>query len=159
MDGTHAILMIDNSKFGAVYKGCAIGGTPAAPMMYAANFNSGKIDFWDATLKPMPAAFANPAVPVGFAPFNIQNIGGELYVTYAKQDAQKHDDVAGAGNGYVAVFDMSGNLVTNLVTQGPLNSPWGLAIAPTSFGDFAGALLVGNFGDGKITRSIPQLLR
>jgi uncharacterized protein (TIGR03118 family) len=150
VDGTHAILMIDNSKSGAVYKGCAIGGTPAAPMMYAANFNSGKIDFWDATLKPMPAAFANPAVPAGFAPFNIQNIGGKLYVTYAKQDAQKHDDVAGAGNGYVAVFDMSGNLVANGVTPGPLNSPWGLAIAPASFGDFAGALLVGNFGDGKI---------
>ena len=150
VDGTHAILLIDNSKSGAVYKGCAIGGTPAVPMMYAANFNSGKIDFWDATLKPMPAAFANPAVPAGFAPFNIQNIGGKLYVTYAKQDARKHDDVAGAGNGYVAVFDMSGNLVANLVTQGPLNSPWGLAIAPASFGDFAGALLVGNFGDGKI---------
>jgi uncharacterized protein (TIGR03118 family) len=150
VDGTHAILMIDNSKSGAVYKGCALGGSSAAPMMYAANFHSGMIDFWDANLKPMPAAFANPAVPTGFAPFNIQNIGGKLYVTYAKQDAAKHDDVAGAGNGYVAVFDMSGNLVANLAAQGPLNSPWGLAVAPASFGDFAGAVLVGNFGDGKI---------
>lgn len=150
VDGTHAILTIDNSKSGAVYKGCALGGTSAAPMMYAANFNNGMIEFWDANLKQMPAAFANPAVPAGFAPFNIQNIAGKLYVTYAKQDAAKHDDVAGAGNGYVAVFDMSGNLVANLAAQGPLNSPWGLAVAPASFGDFAGAVLVGNFGDGKI---------
>jgi len=150
VDATHALLMIDNSGSGAVYKGCAIGGTAAAPMMYAANFNAGKIDYWDANLKPMPASFANPSVPAGFAPFNIQNIGGKLYVTYAKQNDEKHDDVAGAGNGYLAVFDMSGNLMANLVVQGPLNSPWGMASAPPSFGDFAGALLVSNFGDGKI---------
>lgn len=119
-------------------------------MIYAANFISGKVDFWDANLKQMPAAFANPVVPSGFAPFNIQNIGGELYVTYAKQDAAKRDDVAGSRNGYVAVFDMSGNLTANLTSQGPLNSPWGIAVAPASFGDFAGSVLVGNFGDGRI---------
>jgi uncharacterized protein (TIGR03118 family) len=149
-DATHALIMIDNSSSGAVYKGCTLGGTAAAPMMYAANFNSGKIDYWDAALKAMPASFNNPAVPAGFAPFNIQNLGGKLYVTYARQNAEKHDDVAAAGNGYVAVFDMSGNLMANLVTQGPLNSPWGMAVAPASFGDFASALLVSNFGDGKI---------
>lgn len=150
VDGTHAIVMVDNSKSGAVYKGCAIGGTPTSPMLYAANFNSGKVDFWDANLKQMAAAFANPVVPFGFAPFNIQNIGGKLYVTYAKQDGAKHDDAAGAGNGYVAVFDLSGNVTSNLISQGPLNSPWGLALAPASFGDFAGSVLVGNFGDGRI---------
>ena len=155
VDGTHAIVMIDSSKLGAVYKGCAIGGTPASPMLYAANFNSGRVDFWDANLKQMAAAFANPAVPSGFAPFNIQNIGGKLYVTYAKQDGAKRDDVAGAGNGYVGVFDMSGNLTANLISQGPLNSPWGLAVAPASFGDFAGSLLVGNFGDGRINAFNP----
>jgi uncharacterized protein (TIGR03437 family) len=150
VDGTHAIVMIDNSQSGAVYKGRAIGGTPASPMIYAANFNTGRVDFWDANLKQAAAAFANPAVPSSFAPFNIQNLSGKLYITYAKQDAAKHDDVAGAGNGYVAVFDMSGNLTANLTSQGSLNSPWGLAVAPASFGDFAGSLLVGNFGDGRI---------
>jgi uncharacterized protein (TIGR03437 family) len=151
VDATHAKIIVDNSKSNAVYKGCALGGTTAAPMLYAANFNSGKIDVWDATFTAVTTApFANPTIPAGFAPFNIQNLGGKLYVAYAKQDSAKHDDVAGAGNGYVGVFDMAGTLVGNLVSAGPLNSPWGFAIAPATFGDFAGALLVGNFGDGKI---------
>ena len=151
VDGTHALIMIDNSKSGAVYKGCALGGTTAAPLLYAANFNSGKIDVWDGNLNPVKtAAFSNPAVPSNFAPFNIENLGGRLYVAYAMPDADKHDDVAGAGNGYVAVFDLAGNLLGNLTSKGPLNSPWGMAMAPASFGDFANTLLVSNFGDGKI---------
>jgi hypothetical protein len=92
----------------------------------------------------------NPMIPAGFAPFNVQNINGTIFVTYARQDSRKHDDVAGAGNGYVAMFDQAGNLIRNLITQGPLNSPWGMAMAPSTFGAFAGALLVGNFGDGRI---------
>jgi len=151
VDATHAIIMVDNSKTGAVYKGCALGTTTAGPMLYAANFNAGTIDVWDGNLNPVTTAtFANPNVPAGFAPFNIQNIGGTLYVTYAKQDSDKQDDVAGVGNGYVASFDTSGTLKTNLVSAGVLNSPWGIAIAPSTFGDFSGTLLVGNFGDGLI---------
>src|ERR1700686_2135140 len=106
------------------------------------------------TTLPQPystsSSFSNPAIPAGFAPFNVQNIDGTLFVTYAKQDAQKHDDVGGPGNGYVATFNLSGSLIANLVSQGPLNSPWGMAIAPANFGPFGGALLVGNFTDGKI---------
>jgi len=152
VDATHALVAVDNSKAGAVYKGCAEGGTPAAPLLFAANFNSGKIDVFDGSFKPVvnANAFVDAAVPSGFAPFNVQLMNGNVYVTYAKQDSAKHDDVSGAGNGYVAEFDQSGNLLATLVSQGPLNSPWGMAIAPSTFGPFGGALLVGNFGDGTI---------
>jgi uncharacterized protein (TIGR03118 family) len=156
LDSTHAHIMLDNSASGAVYKGCALGSTVKGPALYAANFNSGNIDVFDVNLKPIPSfAFANSAIPAGFAPFNIQALGGNLYVTYAKQNAAKHDDVAGAGNGYVAEFDMVGNLVANLAAQGPLNSPWGLAISPANFGAFPNALLVGNSGDGNINAFNP----
>jgi uncharacterized protein (TIGR03118 family) len=89
-------------------------------------------------------------IPDGYGPFGIRNINGKLYVTYAKQDADKHDDVAGVGFGFVDVFDLSGNKIKRLVSRGALNSPWGLALAPSNFGNFSGALLVGNFGDGRI---------
>jgi uncharacterized protein (TIGR03118 family) len=165
VSGTKASILFDNSKSGAVYTGCAMGGTAAKPYLFAANFNAGTIDVYDANLNLNPApfaqspfpqpfsassAFANPPIPAGYAPFNIQNINGTLFVTYAKQDAQKHDSVGGLGNGYVASFSLSGALTANLVSEGPLNSPWGMAIAPSNFGLFAGALLVGNFSDGKI---------
>jgi uncharacterized protein (TIGR03118 family) len=152
--GTAASILFDNSKSGAVYKGCAVGGTAAAPFIFAANFNAGTVDVYDGSLNLNPAPytnmFANAAIPAGFAPFNVQNMSGTLFVTYAKQDAAKHDEVNGLGNGYVATFDLSGNLIANLISQGPLNSPWGMVIAPANFGPFAGALLVGNFGDGWI---------
>jgi uncharacterized protein (TIGR03118 family) len=152
VDSTHAHILFDNSKSGAVYKGCAMGGTSTAPLLFAANFNSGNIDVFDGNLTPVvnAKAFVNPAVPAGFAPFNVQNIGGTLYVAYAKQDSMKHDDVAGAGNGYVATFNQSGTLLANLISQSILNSPWGFAVAPANFGPFGGSLLVGNFGDGRI---------
>jgi uncharacterized protein (TIGR03118 family) len=152
VDATHARILFDNSTSGAIYKGCALGGTAASPLLFAANFNSGAVDVFDGSLKPVqnPGAFLNLAVPGGFAPFNVAILNGNVYVTWAQQDSTKHDDVAGAGNGYVAVFDMSGKLLTSLINQGALNSPWGLAIAPATFGSFGGALLVGNFGDGKI---------
>ena len=157
--GTTAAVLVDNSKAGAIYKGCTLmTNTPIGPVLYAANFNSGKIDSWDGKLNanPLPAnAFVNTAIPAGFAPFNIQAIGSYLYVTYAKQDDQKEDDVAGAGNGYLAVFDTVGNLVGNLVAKGQLNSPWGLVMAPATFGPFPNALLVGNFGDGNINAFNP----
>jgi uncharacterized protein (TIGR03118 family) len=165
VSGTKASILFDNSKSGAVYTGCTLGGTAAAPYLFAANFNAGTVDVYDANLNlnpapygqssgPQPfsgsASFANPAIPAGFAPYNVQNINGTLYVTYAKQDAQKHVSVGGPGNGYVAMFNLNGTLIANLVSEGPLNSPWGMAIAPSNFGLFPGALLVGNFSDGKI---------
>jgi len=152
--GTAASILFDNSKSGAVYKGCALGGTSAAPLLFATNFNSGRVDVYDGSLNlnpgPFGKAFANSAVPSGFAPFNVQVMNGSVFVTYAKQDNEKHDDVAGPGNGYVAMFDQSGSLIANLISQGPLNSPWGMAFAPATFGAFGNALLVGNFGDGRI---------
>ncbi len=157
--GTTAAVLVDNSKSGAIYKGCTLmANTPVGPVLYAANFNSGKIDSWDGKLNanPLPSnAFVNTAIPAGFAPFNIQAIGSYLYVTYAKQDDQKEDDVAGAGNGYLAVFDTVGNLVGNLAAKGQLNSPWGLVMSPATFGPFPNALLVGNFGDGNINAFNP----
>jgi uncharacterized protein (TIGR03118 family) len=165
VSGPKASILFNNSKSGAVYTGCALGGTAAAPYLFAANFNAGTVDVYDANLKLNPApynqsslpepysgssSFSNPAIPAGFAPFNLQNIDGTLFVTYAKQDAQKHTNVGGPGNGYVAMFNLNGSLISNLISQGPLNSPWGMAIAPANFGPFAGALLVGNFTDGKI---------
>ena len=147
-----AQIQVDNSKAGAVYKGLASNPSTTSPMLYAANFNSGKIDVFDGSFAPVtvPGGFTDPNLPAGLAPFNIQNIGGKLYVTYAKQDAAKKNDVSGAGNGAVNVFDLQGNMLQRIAAGGPLNSPWGVAIAPANWGAFGGALLVGNFGDGKI---------
>jgi uncharacterized protein (TIGR03118 family) len=103
----------------------------------------------------MTGSFVDPTLPSGFAPFNIQTLGNELYVTYAKQDATGHDDVPGAGNGFVDMFDLNGNLLTRLISNGVLNSPWGLALAPADFGQFSNDLLVGNFGDGTINAFDP----
>ena len=146
------VVKVDNSASGAVYKGLAIAVTPAGSFIYAANFSAGTIEVYDSNYAKtnLAGSFADPMVPAGFAPFNIQNLGGRLYVAYAKQSLSKTVDVGGAGNGYVAAFDTSGNLIAHLVSNGPLNSPWGLAIAPPSFGELANTLLVGNFRDGKI---------
>ena len=99
----------------------------------------------------MTGSFTDPNFPAGFAPFNVANLGGDLFVSYAVRDPNTGDDVAGLGNGIVDEFDLNGNLVQRLATGGVLNSPWGLAIAPSSFDTFAGSLLVGNFGDCRIT--------
>lgn len=149
--GTTAETVFDNSTSNAVYKGLAIETTLAGTYLLAADFRNNKITvFPSAGAAALSGTFTDPSVPSGFAPFNIQNINGQFYVTYAKQNAAKHDDVAGAGNGYVSVFDLNGNLVKSLVANGALNSPWGLAIAPATFGAAAGDLLIGNFGDGSI---------
>jgi uncharacterized protein (TIGR03118 family) len=92
---------------------------------------------------------------MGYAPFGIQNINGMLFVTFALQDEAKHDDVAGPGHGFVDIFDLSGNKVKRLISRGDLNSPWGLALAPSNFGKFSGSLLVGNFGNGHINAYNP----
>ena len=143
---------VDNSAKNAVYKGLAIGTSAAGGTLYGANFHSGHIDTWGPGFAPVTLAgtFTDPAVPSGFAPFNIWNLSNSLYVEYAKQDPTGAHDVAGAGNGYVSVFDQNGNLLQHLISNGPLNSPWGVAVAPANWGAFGGALLVGNFGDGHI---------
>ncbi len=156
-DRANSILLIDNSTSGAVYKGLAVANTNNGPMLYAANFQAGTIDVFDANLTAAAStgAFTDANLPAGFAPFNVQRIGRKLYVTYAMQDQTKHDDVAGPGNGLINVFDFNGNLLGRLVSNGALNSPWGLAMAPGNFGDFSNALLVANFGDGKINAFDP----
>jgi uncharacterized protein (TIGR03437 family) len=150
--------MVDNGAAGAKYFGLAISATitTAAPLLYAANFATGNIDIFDTNFNPvaMPGAFVDPSVPAGFAPWNIQNLGGKLYVIYAKQNAAK--TFAGGGGGYVAVFNTSGVLLQHLVSNGPLNAPWGVAIAPATFGAFANDVLVGNFGDGTINAFDPN---
>src|SRR5205085_6609495 len=118
-DATQALILVDNSS-SAAYKGLALTVTPVI-QLYAANFKSGAIDVFDAQFKPvtLPAgSFVDPKVPAGFAPFNIWNIGGKLYVAYAKQDANKKFDVPGVGNGYVSVFDSTGKLLQSLVAGG-----------------------------------------
>lgn len=135
-----------------IYKGTALASSNGNAYLFAANFGTGNIDI----LKGNPGApnltgsFTDPNLPNGYAPFNIQNLGGKLYVTYALKDTQSGDDVPGAGHGFVDAFDTNGNLLQRIATQGVLNSPWGLAIAPSSFGAIAGDLLVGNFGNGTI---------
>jgi|WetSurMetagenome_2_1015567.scaffolds.fasta_scaffold103312_1 uncharacterized protein (TIGR03118 family) len=155
---TNAILKVDNSASDAVYKGLAIGTIASGDFLYAANFHAGTIDVFDSSFAPttLAGSFSDPNLPSGFAPFNIQNLGGNLYVTYAMHDATGHDDVPGPGNGFVDVFDLNGNLVKRLISDGPLNSPWGLALAPSNFGDFSNTLLVGNFGDGLINAFDPS---
>jgi uncharacterized protein (TIGR03118 family) len=135
-----------------VYKGAALNTTGLVTTLFAANFRTGTIDaFAGAIANPvLGGKFVDPSLPAGYAPFNIQLLGGKLYVAYAEQDLAKHDEVAGPGKGYVDAFDLAGNFLARVGSGGPLDAPWGLAIAPASFGQFAGDLLVGNFGDGRI---------
>jgi uncharacterized protein (TIGR03118 family) len=155
-----AQLAVDNSSASAAYYGVAVSATTtsAAPMLYAANFHSGGIDVFDTNYKPVTlpgTPFVDAAVPAGYAPFNIWNLGGKLYVMWAKQNTAKTFAVSGAGLGAVSIFDLNGNLLQHVATGGPLNAPWGVAIAPATFGAFANDLLVGNFGDGTINAFNP----
>jgi uncharacterized protein (TIGR03118 family) len=159
VDLHNAVLAADNSGSGAVYKGLALGSSGGSNFLFATNFHAGTIDIFDANFQQvsLPAgALTDPHLPAGYAPFGIRNINGDLYVTYAKQDADKHDDVSGMGHGFVDVYDTSGNLLRRLITRGQLNSPWGLALAPATFGEFANDLLVGNFGNGRINAYDPN---
>jgi uncharacterized protein (TIGR03118 family) len=146
-----AVLAVDHSP-GAVYKGLVFGVNAKGVFLYATNFRAGTVDVFDHTYTQVTThgGFADPNIPAGFAPFGIQSINGDLFVTYAKQNAAKHDDVPGQGNGFVDVFDTDGNLLQRLASRGPLNSPWGVVRASFAFGRFSGDILVGNFGDGRI---------
>jgi uncharacterized protein (TIGR03118 family) len=177
--GTYAIVAVDNSgnnftepdplkQTGAVYKGLAIAQGPSGAIfasdpnstfvLYATNFRSGQVEVYDtqfSRVKLPTTAFADPDLPKDYAPFNVQVLNGQVYVTYAKQNAAKHDDDAGPHRGFVDVYNLDGspglaNGAVRLVSRGALDSPWGLAIAPSTFGNLAGALLVGNFGNGHI---------
>ena len=136
----------------AVYKGLAIASTRGGTFLYASNFHDGTVDVFNSKfqLVHLRGDFQDPSLPAGYAPFGIQNIDGFIYVTYALQNADKHDDVSGPGHGFIDIFTKDGFLVKRLVSNGDLNSPWGLAVAPDEFGPFEGKLLVGNFGDGLI---------
>jgi uncharacterized protein (TIGR03118 family) len=151
--GTSAVQEVAG-KDANVYKGLAIGNNGSGNFIYATNFRQGVVDVYDTNFV-FQKSFTDPSLPPGYAPFGIQNIGGKLYVTFALQDAAKHDDVAGDGHGFVDVFDLNGNLQQELIAGGKLNSPWGLAIAPSNFGEFSNDLLVGNFGNSRINAFDP----
>jgi uncharacterized protein (TIGR03118 family) len=142
----------DRSGVGANYKGLAIAQTAGGPLLYAADFHNARVDVFDGSWHVVggPGAFIDPDLPAGYAPFGIQTIGGRVFVSYAKQDDEAADEVAGQGLGFVDVYDTAGNLLERVAQRGQLNAPWGLALAPESFGRFGGDLLVGNFGDGQI---------
>jgi uncharacterized protein (TIGR03118 family) len=142
----------DRSNVDASYKGLAMATTTAGPMLYAADFHNARVDVFDGNwhLVDNPGAFVDPTLPAGYAPFGIQTIGGRVFVSYAKQDEEAADEVAGQGRGFVDAYDTAGNLLERVAQHGQLNAPWGLAQAPPSFGRFGGDLLVGNFGDGQI---------
>ena len=151
--GNNAVVVKDNSS-SASYKGLAIATNNGASYLYAPNFRTGKIDVFDKNYNAVSMPFTDPQIPSGFAPFNVQNIDGMLYVTYAKVGADG-DDEAGMGNGYVDIYNTDGSFVQRFVSGGQLNSPWGIAKAPaTFFGDEndgdQSIILIGNFGNGHI---------
>jgi uncharacterized protein (TIGR03118 family) len=138
---------------GAVFKGLAIAQpTTGNPLLYATDFHHGQVDVFNGAWQNVTPAgsFADPGIPGGYAPFGIQAIGSDLFVTYGKQDADAHDEVDGQSLGFVDEYDLQGNLVGRVAQRGQLNGPWGLAMAPAGFGRYGGDLLVGNFGDGQI---------
>lgn len=160
--GTSAIQKVNNHANLAVYKGLGYENTGSTSNhLYAANFHTGAVDVFNASFAAvsLPGSFTDPTLPAGYAPFNIQNIGGKLYVAYAKQGVSGStltgDHQPGAGLGMVDVFNPNGTFSKRLITGGVLNAPWGLALAPSSFGSFANDLLVGNFGDGRINAFDP----
>ena len=151
VNGTAAVVAVDNSSKGAIYDGLAM----LNDRLYAADFHNARIDSFDASFKPLSLGFSDPKLPKGWAPFNIQALNGNLFVTYAQQDAAKKFDVPGGGLGYIDEFTADGTLVGRVASKGnahaPLNAPWGLALAPSNFGAYSGDLLVGNFGNGRIS--------
>lgn len=150
---------VKNGANHAVYKGLALGTVNGETFLYATDLHNNKVDVFDTNFN-LPAdvqgKFVDPNIPTGFVPFGIGAISGQLYVTYAMQDAAKHDETTGAGLGYVDVFDFSGNFVSRFASGGALNAPWGIAVAPSGFASLAGDVLIGNFGDGKINIFTPK---
>jgi uncharacterized protein (TIGR03118 family) len=159
VDATHALLAVDNSATGASYTGLTLGtDLSGRTFLYAANIHRGTIDIFDTQFHPVSFAnaFHDPKLPAGFVPFNVQNIDGRLFVTYTHGENATNDVASWVGNGIVDVFDNSGDFLNRFATRGTLNEPWGLALAPASFGSFGGDLLVGNNGDGRISAFDPN---
>jgi len=150
--GGAAATIVFTATDSASYKGLAIAGNGTALQLYLADFHNGKIDVLSSTFGAGVATggFADPTIPAGFAPFNVMNIQGNLFVAYALRETGGDDEVAGAGLGFVNVFNPNGDLIARVATRGKLNAPWGIALAPAGFGEFSNHLLVGNFGDGTI---------
>jgi uncharacterized protein (TIGR03118 family) len=156
VDRAKAVIGVDRSTatdsagdVGANYKGLALVNTPSGKFLYATSFRFGTVDVFDGHFN-LVNSFTDPTLPAGFAPFGIHNIGGKLYVTFAKQGPGKGDDLARPGNGFVDVFAPNGDLLQRLVSRGKLDSPWAVTLAPPTFGAFGGDILVGNFGNGRI---------
>jgi uncharacterized protein (TIGR03118 family) len=152
-NGSEAVLRVDNSEDEAIYKGVTIArDSEQRPRLFATDFHGNKVDVFDDTYAPLETngGFVDPDLPDGYAPFNVQQVAGALIVTYALQDEEGEDDVAGAGNGYVDLFDVDGALMSRLVSGGELNAPWGVAFTPPTFEAAPSRLLIGNFGDGLI---------
>lgn len=150
-NGASAVLRVDSSASEAIYKGVTIAkAADGQPLLFVTNFHAGTIEAFDSSYMPVSPAggFLDPGMPAGFAPFNVEELEGNLAVTYAKQDADAEDDVAGPGNGYVDLFDTAGSLIARLISQGALNAPWAIAMTPANFGSIPHRLLIGNFGDG-----------
>jgi hypothetical protein len=177
VNATNAVVGVDESKQGGEFKGLTLGashgvtlnppdpfnhfGTPvvatvngAAPTLFATDFGKNVVEGFDSSFHKV-MSFTDSLLPANYTPFNVQNLNGLLYVTFAQRDPGAHDENHGPGLGFVDIFTTNGQLLKRLVSNGPLNAPWGLAIAPQSFGKFAGALLVGNFGDGQINAFNP----
>jgi uncharacterized protein (TIGR03118 family) len=155
VNGGEAVIAVDNSSLlgnGPIYTGLTMADSAQGPHLFAANFRTGAIDVFDQEFHQigLPGAFTDPNLAAGYVPFNVQAIGSSVYVTYILQNGGQYDRSPGLGNGVVDVYDTLGHFGARLITQGPLNAPWGVAIAPGNFGPFANALLVGNFGDGHI---------
>ena len=155
---TNAVVVADNSASGAVYTGIAIVNNGTGNFLLAANFSKNKIDVLDPKFAPatLGGNFTDPSIPSGFAPFNVHVINNQVFVVYAQQNPAGGTPTTGAGAGYVSVFDNNGRFVAHAISGGNLNAPWGLALAPSSFGAFGGDLLVGNFGDGTINAYDPS---
>jgi uncharacterized protein (TIGR03118 family) len=153
-----AVKVVDGAAQSKVYKGLAIASQGSASFLYATDFHNGVVDVFDSTFTQVAraGAFTDATLPAGYAPFGIQAIGNQIYVSFAKQDALAHDQVAGSGLGAVDVFDTAGTLVKRLIpVGGKLNAAWGMALAPANFGPFSNALLVGNLGGGTINAFDP----
>jgi uncharacterized protein (TIGR03118 family) len=149
--GPHTEIKVNNSEAGAIYKGLAIAATASGSMLYATDFANARVDVFDGNWSAVTTdgGFVDARIPAGYAPFGIQTIGTRIFVTFAKQ-GPTGDELHGRGLGFVDAFDTSGHLLVRVARHGPLNAPWGLAMAPANFGRFGGDLLVGNFGDGRI---------
>lgn len=149
VDSTHAIIAVDDSDEGASYFGMALGDFHGGRRLFVADFANNEVAVYAPDFSEV-GSFTDPDVPAGYSPFNVQVLNNKVYVAYALRDPDSGDEVAGPGNGFIDVFQPSGTMVKRLVSNGELNAPWGMALAPSGFGKFAGQLLVGNFGDGKI---------